>query len=253
MIIDAFIFYNELELLEVRLYELFDVVDYFILVEGTQTFTGLNKKLYFEENKNKFEKYLSKIIHIISNDFPITNNPWDRERYQRNCIDIGLKKLNLCNNDIIIISDVDEIIDSNIIKKINNHEININDNLLYSLEMTLYYYTIEYTVHRKWYHVKLLKYHKYKEYNSPENVRMSMHNDVICNSGWHISYYGDTNFIINKLESFSEQQDNIPKYKNNDFLNHCIHNGTLFFNNEQLIKVTHENNKNLPKLLLKNN
>lgn len=45
-IIDCFIFYNELELLKVRFEELYDVVDNFILVEGTLTFTG-NKKNYF--------------------------------------------------------------------------------------------------------------------------------------------------------------------------------------------------------------
>lgn len=250
MIIDSFIFYNEIDLLEARLYELFDVVDYFIIVEGTKTHTGLDKNLYFKENINKFEKYLSKIIHLIANDFPITNNAWDREKYQRDYIDIGFKSLNLSADDIVMISDVDEIISSDLIKKIKSHEIDILDDNIYSLEMILYYYSLEYSTHRKWQHPKLLKYSKYLHYNSPDSIRYVNPNSIIVDAGWHISYYGDDNFIIKKLESYSETQTNIPKFKDKNFLNECISNGKLFFNDENLIKIPIKNNKNLPKFFL---
>ncbi len=250
-IVDAFIFYNELELLQIRLEELYDVVDYFVLVEGTLTFTGKDKTLYFENNKNKYQKYLDKIIHIIIDDYPDTNDPWCRERYQRNGIDKGIKKLDLNENDIIIISDVDEIVNSNILLDIKNLNIKIENHLLYSLVMNLYYYSIEFTTQRLWYHVKLLSYNKYIQSNVPENIRMSNFDILIPNGGWHISYYGDSNFIINKLESFSEQQDNNIHNKNIDFLNRCLENGLLFFNNESLIKIPKENNSNLPKPLIK--
>lgn len=250
MVVDAFTFYNELDILEARLYELFDVVDYFIIVEGVKTFTGLDKELYFEQNLHKFEKYLSKIIHVVAKNFPITDNAWDRERYQRNYIDIGLKNLNLCNDDIVIISDVDEIINSDLIKKIINYEVDILDDNIYSVEMTLYYYSLEYSANRKWWHVKLLKYNKYLQYNNPDAIRNLDYNSIIVDGGWHISYYGDNNFIRKKLESFSEQQTNTLKNKNEDFLNECISNGKLFFNDEDLIKIPQENNKNLPKFFL---
>lgn len=250
MVVDAFTFYNELDILEARLYELFDVVDYFIIVEGVKTFTGLDKELHFEQNLHKFEKYLSKIIHVVAKNFPITDNAWDRERYQRNCIDIGLKNLNLCNDDIVIISDVDEIINSDLIKKIINYEVDILDDNIYSVEMTLYYYSLEYSANRKWWHVKLLKYNKYLQYNNPDAIRNLDYNSIIVDGGWHISYYGDNNFIRKKLESFSEQQTNTLKNKNENFLNECISNGKLFFNDEDLIKIPQENNKNLPKFFL---
>ena len=69
-IIDCFIFYNELELLTYRINILNDVVDYFVIVESTHTFIGKEKKLYFDENKNLFEKFKKKIIYIIVDDFP---------------------------------------------------------------------------------------------------------------------------------------------------------------------------------------
>ena len=64
-IVDCFLFYNEIDLLKIRLEELYDVVDYFILVEGTLTFTGNVKNMYFKDNINLFNKYLNKIIYIF--------------------------------------------------------------------------------------------------------------------------------------------------------------------------------------------
>ncbi len=250
-IIDGFIFYNELELLKARLHELYDVIDYFILVEGTLTFTGKTKPLYYDENKELFSKYNNKIIHIIVDDYPITTNPWDREHHQRKCIHRGISRLSLDPNDIIIISDVDEIPNSYIINSIKNNSINININTIYSLVMTLYYYTLEWTVSRKWYHVKLLSFFKYNETNNPEIIRHSFF-EQIQNGGWHITYYGDTQFIINKLESFSEQQDNNNKNKDINYLNKCIEDGVLHFNNDKLIHIPITTNINLPKYFIKN-
>ena len=122
-IIDCFIFYNELDLLYYRLSLLNDIVDYFIIVESTHTFTGIPKQLFYNENKEMYKEFNEKIIHIILEDFPFkvpninifTNQPWQNEYYQRNSIkkgiDVILDKLN--DNDIILSSDLDEIPDPN--------------------------------------------------------------------------------------------------------------------------------------------
>ena len=65
-IYDIFTFFNELELLEIRLNILDKYVDYFVLVEATETFSGKPKKLYYEENKHLFKKFEHKIIHHIT-------------------------------------------------------------------------------------------------------------------------------------------------------------------------------------------
>jgi beta-1,4-mannosyl-glycoprotein beta-1,4-N-acetylglucosaminyltransferase len=111
-IYDCFTFFNEKELLKVRLEELYDSVDYFVLVEATETFSGESKPLHFLNNKDFYEKYLDKIIHIIVDDLPKpTSNAlpdhWFRQEFQLNAIVRGLKTCN--ENDIIIISDLDEI------------------------------------------------------------------------------------------------------------------------------------------------
>jgi hypothetical protein len=65
-IIDCFIFYNELNMLEFRFQELYNDVN--VLVKST--ITSKDKILYYNENIDLFSKYKDKIIHIIVDDFP---------------------------------------------------------------------------------------------------------------------------------------------------------------------------------------
>ena len=69
-VFDSFIFFNELELLEMRLNILNDVVDYFVLTESPFTVSGNEKPLYYQENRDKFYKWNDKIIHNITEEIP---------------------------------------------------------------------------------------------------------------------------------------------------------------------------------------
>ena len=108
-IYDCFTFFNELDLLEIRLNILNDKVDYFVLVEATKTHSGLDKELFYYNNKERFAHFNHKIIHIVVNDMPKVKNGnrWDLENWQRNAIMLGLTKCE--QNDVIVISDLDEI------------------------------------------------------------------------------------------------------------------------------------------------
>ena len=124
-VIDCFPFYNELDLLDFRLKYMDDVTDKFVLVEATHTHAGNPKELYFEKNKDRYTKYLHKIIHIIDDECPNTDNPWDNENHQRRWILKGIEKSNPKDDDIIIISDVDEIVKKSIVEyfKLTTNEI----------------------------------------------------------------------------------------------------------------------------------
>lgn len=74
MVYDCFTFFNELDLLEIRLNTLDSVVDRFVLVEANKTFSNMEKPLYFKENEGRFEKFKDKIIHIVVEDFPEFDN-----------------------------------------------------------------------------------------------------------------------------------------------------------------------------------
>ena len=70
-VFDVFPFFNELDLLEIRLNVLDPYVDFFVLSEGTKDFQGSDKVLYYKENKDRFEKFNHKIIHNIVRILPL--------------------------------------------------------------------------------------------------------------------------------------------------------------------------------------
>ena len=70
-IYDCFTFYNELDLLEMRLEILSDSVDFFVLVEANKTHSGREKELFFQDNKERFAKFSEKIIHVVVEDMPV--------------------------------------------------------------------------------------------------------------------------------------------------------------------------------------
>ena len=112
-IFDCFSYLDEDFLLDIRLNTLDSLVDYFVIVEGNMTWQNNYKKLRF--NINKFSKFKDKIIYVPVEDMPDGDNPWLRENFQRNCIMRGLKKSS--ENDLILISDLDEIPNPDSIKQ----------------------------------------------------------------------------------------------------------------------------------------
>lgn len=108
-IYDVFPFSNELDLLEIRLNVLGEHVDYFVLSEAAVTFSGHHKPLYFAENRERFSKFDSRIIHHIVEDRPAAST-FERDRDQKD--DIFRTLSEVCSpTDLILFSDVDEIPD----------------------------------------------------------------------------------------------------------------------------------------------
>ncbi len=108
MVIDVFPFFNEIEILQIRLHELDRYVDKFIIVESTVTFSGQPKRLLFAENSHLFQPFLHKITHVVAP--PTKRNPdnvWAIQAYQRDCASEML--LNCNDTNLIMIGDVDEI------------------------------------------------------------------------------------------------------------------------------------------------
>ena len=262
-IIDAFIFYNELDMLLYRLDTLYDYVDHFILVEGTYTHSGKEKNLFYNDNKYLFDKYNSKIIHIILYDFPFkfpninykNNEQWINEHYQRNSIKYGIDKLSdlLNDEDIIIVSDLDEIPDNNILINIKNNKLNIDN--IYSLSQDMYYYNLNSKKINPWTLSKILTYKIYKNLNlSFQNIR-HLNCNYINNGGWHLSYFGDKYFIKNKIENFGHQEFNNIKYTDLNKIEENINNQSDLYNrndeNEKIYKIPISENTYLPHNYLK--
>lgn len=204
MIIDCFTFWKELDLLEIRLNELYKSVDKFILVEASRTQSLIEKPFYFEENKERYSKFLDKIIHVKVDDYPSNDsNLWNMENFQRNCISLGLEKINLSDNDTILISDLDEIPNSSIIEKLNNHSFEC---LSFDMMFSAYFFNLV-ALNRSWVGTVAVKYSLYKQYNAQFFRNIKDNSPRLKNSGWHLSWCGGYTQIYEKAHSCIEPFD----------------------------------------------
>jgi beta-1,4-mannosyl-glycoprotein beta-1,4-N-acetylglucosaminyltransferase len=241
-------------MLNYRLHTLDNVVDYFILVEANRTHVGKLKELYFENNKHLYTKFLDKIIHIVVDDFPHTDEnidtskgeQWINEKYQRNCIKRGLEKIQLNNDDIIIIADVDEIPDPDTLKDIlfNNRKISVC-----CLEQDFYYYNLNSLREEKWYHSKMVSYETYKKLNKECDELRFTSGEYIKYGGWHLSYFGSPDFIKNKIENFTHQEHNNVTNTNINMIQKRISECTdIYGRGTNMIFVEVDDNPYLPPL-----
>jgi beta-1,4-mannosyl-glycoprotein beta-1,4-N-acetylglucosaminyltransferase len=210
MIIDCFTFFNELELLEIRLNYLDPVIDYFVLVEATKTHSGMDKPLYFDENKYQFKPFLKKIVHVIVDDMPIlnyTNDRWTLENYQRNCITKGLDYLKPAQDDYILIGDADEIVRKEIVpRKFHG----VYDQLCF-----MYYLNIMNEEH--WTGTVGLEYERMiNHFGSPQKVRNSRNQlEPIRAGGWHFAWLGGYDRVHQKIKAFAHDEIDNPNVMDN--------------------------------------
>ncbi len=186
---DCFPFLNEIELLQVRLHELNDVVDYFVIVENPLTQSGREKPLFFEQNKEKFSKFLPKIRHIVGPKRPFpAYQDWDREHAQRNDILMGLKDAQ--DDDIVIISDVDEIVNKNKIQQIKEMIAAQKDPIRLWLKMYRFFLNRKDKKMDMWPLAYVASYKTVKKY-SPQTLRTDfLYKHEIKDAGWHFSGMG---------------------------------------------------------------
>jgi len=249
-IIDCFMFYNELDLLNYRLHILNDIIDYFIIVESMYTFMGNEKKLFYNENKHLFKDFAKKIIHIIIDEVPYktpnvnNNEQWINEIFQRNAISSGIKTSELSPDDLLIIADLDEIPDPNTLTKIKKGLIHVDFN---TLLLDAYYYNLNSKLHMNPESTKIITYQKYNELNITCNdIRNSSRSNILF-GGWHLSYFGDPHFIKNKMNEFSHQEYNNEIYTNVNTIEYKIKNFKDIYNRQLHIEnINVKDNHYLP-------
>ena len=257
MIHDCFTFYNELELLQLRLNELAGVVDKFVLVEATRTFTNKPKPLFFQENRARFREFESRITHVIVEDSPNVADPWAVEHFQRNCISRGLTG---CQpDDWILISDVDEIPRATTVGQVAREYSFTRDFLAdFIFRPTIRLFTkwnysrgrvrknnpyvlkFQQSNHRhfincvtvnppslvNWHGTRMLFY---QDFSSAQEIRHSGYK-LIPNGGWHFTSMGGVARILEKIQSFSHQEFNRPDFLDADRVNRVINAGKALFN-----------------------
>ena len=244
-IYDCFIFFNELDLLELRLNILNDSVDYFVIVESAITFQGEDKEFLFEKNKDRFTKFEKKIIHfkVERYEFDFANLPyiktpqraddyvlnkiykfiddcphfdkntqfwWGNDFFQRECIWRGLALANPAPDDLILISDVDEIPNPVTINTYKNRL--LPDSLLCFRQHEFCYY-LNYYHNSDWIGTCCFLYASFVDV-SLNVIRFStkrdegLSPDIIDNGGWHFTSIGSIETIKNKIQSWGHKEFN---------------------------------------------
>lgn len=197
-VVDAFMFYNELDILEYRLTLLDPYVDLFVLVESEVTHIGTPKELIFEQNKERFAKWLPKIRHVVAENMPTGENPWSREKYQRHCALNGLE--GVPDDATVMISDVDEIPDMSKAHMLNNRTT--------TCHMHMFEYSFKYTfTGEPWFGTVITKCLEFKTIG-PNFFRDNRWRfPYIPMAGWHLSSFGDADTVHRKLKTYAHAKD----------------------------------------------
>jgi beta-1,4-mannosyl-glycoprotein beta-1,4-N-acetylglucosaminyltransferase len=238
VIFDCFAFYNELEILDIRLHELAPIVDKFVIVEASKTFQGKPKPFNYEQNKERFKAFHDKIIYVPF-DFPdILNNEfarkydqiWAREYHQRDQISLGLETASF--DDLIIVSDIDEIPSA---KKLEEALSRRRRHDLTVFTMPNYVHFVNRRQKRKkaWHHGPRMT--EFSQFTTGQKLRMTklhashrlantalgqlhtrMWNAFNCgisgrvveitDGGWHLSSIGNWDYFREKLGAFSHAE-----------------------------------------------
>ncbi len=200
---DCFTFYNEFELLELRFKSLWEVVDCFVLVEADKKHTNEPKSFYFWERQEDFKNFWPKIKHLSAEmtvDFKGVGD-WSIENAQRDAIAYGL--FDAAPDDLIMISDLDEIPAPDIVKKFRDGQLaDALEKTPIALEQTFHCYYFDWISPAPWHGTILTKKKNLTTPQKLRNLRKKL--PSLSQGGYHFSYMGGVDRVINKMTSIVE-------------------------------------------------
>lgn len=195
---DCFSFFNELDLLEIRFNILDKHVDYFVIMESRQTFSGKEKPLYFHENRERFSKWWDKII-VIEPMAMESVDSFKRAFYQKESLkDVLMNSAR--DEDIIYYGDVDEIWTP-------VHDFAIFGDKVYNLEQLNYCYYLNNRSSENWVGTIVGKWETIKT-NTFAHWRAT-HTYEVKPGGWHFTNMGGADQILKKLDAYDHQEFNL--------------------------------------------
>ena len=239
MIIDTFMFFNEKELLELRLRYLNSIVDRFVIVEANITHQGKEKQWnlekYLENNLAEFKNkitYVKKIINVeeIFKEEGLSEKDselksWKIENYHRNSIKENLEKFK--NEDIILISDIDEIPSIEKISFLKSCELKKIQPVAF--EHKLFHLNCNYLTLTRWLGTIAAQKALLNKY-SPQFLRNNAQQmSIFADAGWSFSSFGGKDRVIEKLEAFAHTEFNNNEFKDENHIELCTSLGGDFF------------------------
>lgn len=240
-IYDCFLFNNENLLLDLRLKELEKYVDFFIIVECKFNHQGKVKGKNID--KKILEKYKNKIRYFYIEKQILSKNSWVIESTQRNFLSRGLYDAK--KNDLIIVSDLDEIPD---LSKIKFNQIKKNVLVFKQIHIV---YKINLFRSKEWFGSKIcrfevlkspqwlrqIKVHKrYPLYRIDKYFSKTYYKNfkIVENGGWHFGWLNSIDQIILKINSYAHTEYNTKINNNKIYIENCIKEKIDFIDNKEL-------------------
>lgn len=201
MLFDLFPFHNELELLKLRLEEYSDIVDYFVILECPKTHSGLDKPLYYLNNKHLFESYNHKIRHVLLEESSLSNDPWTNEKMHFNRLTDGISDAKA--SDLLMIGAVDEFPNKKLVAQLKT---SYNRPESFGMHFCTNYMNISY---RHWHGTVItsLEHLNSKFGGSPSRTtydRQGGKIPVIPWKGQHFCYIGSPEAMKHKVDSSAD-------------------------------------------------
>lgn len=222
-IYDCFMFFNEIDLLRIRISELAPVVDVFVIVESNVDHRGKPRETIFESVRTSLDGIDAEIRYIVAEPPSDITHAWSREHFQRNVLADGLRDVQ--PQDLVIISDVDEIPRRETISSLP--QIEIGD--IVSLEMRLHYYGLNWYDHYTPWRAARIVSGATLEFLAPTEIRLAVPSLFLPNAGWHFSYFYPKNDAVEKLtikaKSFAHSEFDNPRFLNRKYLELCMKGG----------------------------
>ncbi|KAI4375348.1 hypothetical protein MLD38_013230 [Melastoma candidum] len=197
-VFDAVLFSNEVDILTIRWKELYPYITQFVLLESNSTFSGIRKKLVFAENREKFKFIEQRLTYgVIGGRFKKGENPFVEEAYQRVALDQLLKIAGIEDDDLLIMSDVDEIPSA--------HSINLLrwcDDIppVLHLQLRNYLYSFEFYIDNKSWRASVHRYQR----GRTRYAHYRQTNNLLSDAGWHCSFcFRHISEFIFKMKAYS--------------------------------------------------
>lgn len=199
MIVDTFPFFNELDLLECRLEEIYDAVDYVVAVEADVDHQGHPKPYYLSENLDRFDPWKDKLRVVRATDLPTVEeypNAWWREIAQREHLTRGLAELDLGADDIIIHGDVDEIPRAVVAR-------NVKPKGFVTLLQRGHFWAVDWLYPPGWEGTVCARVRDITSFGDMRNTRrQNPARQCIPDAGWHFSWLGGDDANLVKVNAF---------------------------------------------------
>ena len=255
-IYDCFQYFDEDHMVDLRLNVLNQYVDYFVISESTKTHQGKDKKINFDIKK--FSKFRDKIKFIVADYKEIINfkkhtgGESPIEQHQRNSLIKGIEDAS--SEDLIILSDSDEIPDLTKLIEINNNK----KFIAFSQKMFMYKMNLQNIEESNWIGSKITKKKNITTMQNLRNLKFKKYpfwrfdkkNLQTIRGGWHFSFLQTPEQILKKIKSFSHGEFNMKNVNEKNIEEKILKNQDIFGRGITLKKI--ELDSSYPNYILKN-